>query len=126
MVKELYSVGCFSFDSAKDLAEFKINFPNEWESVKNKALRKSTLKVDDLQDFVDYLDSLQNQPDICLAYQADRARGHGYYTTVWCNGLEVRGIFGYHDSDDIKDHLVFEIMSLSKWKGMKIRQNLCR
>ena len=126
MVKEIYSCGCFNFTSAKDLADFKNNYPSDWEVVKNKPLRKSMIAVDNYNDFVDYIDSLQTMPDICLAYQADNARGHGYYTTVWCNGLEIRGIFGYHESDDIKDHLVFEMMSLSKWKETKIRQNYCR
>ena len=126
MVKELYSVGCFTFESAKDLADFKINYPTEWHKVSRFPLRKSTLKVDDLQDFVDYIDSLQTLPDICLAYQSDRARGHGYYTTVWCNGLEIRGIFGYLTSDDISDHLVFEMITLSTWKGLEVRQNKCR
>ena len=126
MVNTIYSCGCFKFDSAKDLAEFKINFPNEWEVVRNKPLRKSMLEMDNYQDFVDYIDSLQVEPDICLAYRHDNARGYGYYTTVWCNNLEIRGIFGYHESDDIKDHLVFEMLSLSKWKEMKIRTNLCR
>ena len=126
MVKEIYSCGCFNFNSANDLAEFKNNFPNELEVVKRKPLKVSMLAMDSFQDFVDYIDSLQNQPDICLAYRADNARGYGYYTTVWINGLEVRGIFGYLDSYDIKDHLVFEMISLTKWSFMKIRQNYCR
>ena len=78
------------------------------------------------QDFVDYIDSLQQMPDICLAYRADNARGHGYYTTVWVNGLEIRGIFGDLDSDIISNHLVFEMISLTKWSDIKIRQNYCR
>ena len=126
MVNTIYSIGGFNFDSAKDLAEFKINFPNEWEVVKNKPLRLSILEMDSLQDFVDYIDSLQKMPDICLAYRADNARGHGYYTTVWVNGLEIRGIFGYLDSDIISNHLVFEMISLTKWSDIKIRQNYCR
>ena len=126
MVNKIYSCGCFNFNSANDLAEFKNNFPNEWEVVKRKPLKVSMLAMDSFQDFVDYIDSLQNQPDICLAYRADNARGYGYYTTVWINGLEVRGIFGYLDSYDIKDHLVFEMISLTKWSFMKIRQNYCR
>ena len=126
MVKEIYSCGCFNFNSANDLAEFKINYPSDWEVVKNKPLRKSMLRMDTYQDFVDYLDSLAKQPDICLAYRFDNARWYGYTTTVWCNGLEIRGIFGYLDSDDIKDHLVFEMIALTKWAGMKIRTNLCR
>ena len=126
MVNTIYSCGGYSFYSAKELAEFKINYPNEWDSIKNIPLKKSGIQMDEYQDFVDYLDSLEKEPDICLAYRADNARGHGYYTTVWCNSLEIRGIFGYHDSDNIKDHLVFEMLSLSKWKEMKIRTNLCR
>ena len=126
MVNTIYSLGGFNFDSAKDLAEFKINFPNEWEVVKNKPLKLSILEMDSLQDFVDYIDSLQKMPDICLAYRADNARGHGYYTTVWVNGLEIRGIFGYLDSDIISNHLVFEMISLTKWSDIKIRQNYCR
>ena len=128
MVKEIYSCGCFNFSSAKDLADFKINFPSDWEVVKNKPLRKSMIRMDFYQDFVDYLYSLQSMPDICLAYCPDNARGHGYYTTLWCNKLEIRGIFGYLDSDNIYE-LVDEIdqfISLTKWKGMKIRQNYCR
>ena len=126
MVKEIYSCGCFNFESAKDLADFKNNYPIHWEEVKNKPLRKSMIAVDFYQDFVDYIDSLQVEPDICLAYRHDNARGHGYYTTVWINGLEIRGIFGYLESNNIKDHLVFEMVAMSKWKGMKIRTNLCR
>ena len=125
MVKEIYSLGGYKFNSIKELAEFKTQFPNEWELVKDSPLKRSGLSMD-YDDFVDYIDSLQKMPDICLAYRADNARGHGYYTTVWCNGLEIRGIFGYLESEDIKDHLVFEMMSLSKWKELKIRTNLCR
>ena len=126
MVKEIYSCGCFNFTSAKDLADFKINYPSDWEVVKEKPLRLSMLRMDELQDFVDYIDSLQTMPDICLAYQADNARGHGYYTTVWCNGLEIRGIFGYHESDALEEHLVYEMIAMSKWNGLKIRTNFCR
>ena len=126
MIKEIYSCGGFYFYSAKELAEFKINYPNEWDSIKNIPLKKSGIQMDEYQDFVDYLDSLAKQPDICLAYSADNARGHGYYTTVWCNNLEIRGIFGYHESDIILDHLVYEMISLTIWSGMKIRQNNCR
>ena len=126
MVKELYSCGCFTFESAKDLADFKINYPNEWDSVKHCTLRKSALSIETYQDFVDYLDSLDKMPDICLTYKFDNVRWYGFNTTVWCNGLEIRGIFGYHESSTIEDHLVFEIVGLSKWAGMEIRQKLCR
>ena len=126
MVKEIYSLGGYIFYSAKELADFKINYPNEWDSIKNIPLKKSGIQMDELQDFVDYIDSLQDMPDICLAYRADNARGHGYYTTVWCNNLEIRGIFGYLESDDIREHLLFEMISLTKWKETKIRQNYCR
>ena len=125
MVKEIYSLGGFMFYSAEALAEFKLNFSDEWETVKDRPLRLSGLSMR-YDDFVDYLDSLQKMPDICLAYRADNARGYGYYTTVWCNGLEVRGIFGYLESNNIKDHLVFEMVAMSKWHGMEIRQNYCR
>ena len=124
MVKEIYNLGGFNFYSAKELAEFKINFPSEWESVKHMPLKLSGICMD-YQDFVDYIDSLQNL-DICLAYRYDNARGYGYYTTVWVNGLEVRGIFGYLESDNIDDHLVYEMVNLSKWAGLKIRTNYCR
>ena len=127
MVKEIYSIGGFFFYSAKELAEFKFNtnYSSDWEIVKDKPLRLSGLCMQ-YDDFVDYLDSLQTQPDICLAYRADNARGYGYYTTLWVNGLQIHGIFGYHESDDINDHLVFEMVSQSKWAGMKVRQNYCR
>ena len=125
MVNTIYSLGGYRFNSANELAEFKIQFPEEWEAVKDRPLRLSGLSMD-YDDVVDYLDSLQKMPDICLAYRADNARGYGYYTTVWCNGLEIRGIFGYHESDDIDEHLVYEMISLSKWRGMKIRRNCCR
>lgn len=114
------------FNSANDLAEFKTQFPQDWDSVKDKPLRKSALSMETYQDFLDYIDSLENMPDICLAYKFDSARWYGYYTTVWINDLEVRGIFGYHESNDLKYHLVFEMVSQSKWTGMKIRTNLCR
>ena len=126
MINEIYALGGFRFYSAKEVADFKKDFPNEWEEVKSMPLKKVGLSMESLQDFLDYIDSLEKEPDICLAYQADNARGHGYYTTVWCNSLEIRGIFGYHDSDIISNHLVFEMMSLSKWKETKIRQNYCR
>ena len=126
MVKEIYTLGGYNFYSAKELAEFKINFPEYWEEVKTRPLKKSGLQVESLQDFVDYIDSLKKRPDICLAYRADNARGHGYYTTLWCNGIEIRGIFGYHDNDNIKNHLVFDIIAMSKWAGMEIRTNRCR
>ena len=96
------------------------------EIYSNSPLRLSGLGMFIYQDFVDYIDSLRNMPDICLAYRPDRARGHGFYTTVWVNGLEIRGIFGYHDSDIISNHLVFEMVAMSKWSTMKIRTNLCR
>lgn len=126
MVRELYSIGGFAFYSAKELAEFKINYPNDWDSIKSKPLKKSGLSLDEYQDFVDYIDSLEKMPDICLAYRADNARNYGYYTTVWVNGLEIRGIFGYLDSDNLKEHLLFEIVAMSKWHATKVRQNLCR
>ena len=125
MVKEIYSIGGFYFYSAKEVAEFKTNFPEEWEAIKDRPLKLRGLSMD-YDDFVDYLDSLQTKPDICLAYRADNARGYGYYTTVWCNDLEIRGIFGYLESNDIKDHLIFEVVSMSKWANLKVRQNCCR
>ena len=128
MVKEIYSLGGYCFYSAKDLADFKIQFPDEWELMKDSPLRLSGLSMSSYDDFPDYLDSLENMPDICLAYRADNARGHGLYTSLWINGLEVRGIFGYYESDLISE-LVDEIdqfISQSKWAGMKIRTNLCR
>ena len=126
MVKSIYSLGGYNFYSAKELAEFKINYPSDWEVVKTNPLRLKGLQIETYQDFVDYLDSLQEEPDLCLAYQSDRARGHGYYTTLWCNKLEIRGIFGYLESDNIDDHLVYEMVNLSKWKGLKVRTNYCR
>ena len=126
MIKEIYSIGGFMFYSAKEVAEFKIQEEEEYNEVKHLPLKKSGIKVDTYQDFVDYLDSLAKQPDICLAYAFDNARWYGFNTTVWCNGLEIRGIFGYHESSTIEDHLVFEIVGLSKWAGMEIRQKLCR
>ena len=126
MVNTIYSCGGYRFNSAKELAEFKTQFPEEWELMKDSPLRLSGLSMFSYQDFVDYIDSLQKEPDMCLAYRADNARGYGYYTTVWIDGLEIRGIFGYLESDNLKDHLVFEMMSLTKWSNTKIRQNYCR
>lgn len=126
MVNEIYSIGGFMFYSAKELAEFKVQECEYWEQVKHLPLKKSGLQVTTYQDVVDYLDSLQKMPDICLAYRFDNARWYGYYTTVWIDGLEVRGVFGYHDSNDISQHLLFEIISMTKWAGMEIRQKCCR
>ena len=126
MVKEIYSIGGFMFYSAKEVAEFKIQEEEYYNEVKHLPLKKSGLLIETYQDFVDYLDSLQQKPDICLAYKADNARGYGYYTTLWCNNLEIRGIFGYHESDNIKDHMVFDVVAMSKWHGMEVRQNYCR
>ena len=126
MVKEIYSIGGFYFYSAKEVADFKTQESEYWEQVKHLPLKKRGIQVDTYQDFVDYLDSLEKEPDICLAYSFDNARWYGYYTTVWVNGLEVRGIFGYLESNNIKDHLVFEMVAMSKWHGMEIRQNNCQ
>ena len=126
MVNTIYSCGGYRFNSAKELAEFKTQFPEEWELMKDSPLRLSGLSMFSYQDFVDYIDSLQKEPDMCLAYRADNARGYGYYTTLWVNGLEIRGIFGYLESNNIQDHLVFEMVAMSKWQNMKIRQNYCR
>ena len=126
MVKEIYSLGGFYFYSAKEVAEFKTQEQEYWEEVKHLPLKKRGLLMETYQEFVDYLDSLDNMPDICLAYHFDNARGYGLYTTLWCNDLEIVGIFRYLESNHLKDHLVFEMVSLSKWKGMKIRTNMCR
>ena len=127
MVNKIYSLGGYNFHSAKDLADWKLNFPSDWEGVKNIPLRLSGISMQ-YDDFVDYLNSLQNMPDICLAYRADRARGHGLYTSLWINGLEIRGIFGYHDSDNVYKLVDFidQLINQSKWAGMKIRRNYCR
>ena len=127
MVKEIYSLGGYRFNSAKELAEFKIQFPVSWESMKDMPLKLRGLSMG-YDDFSDYLDSLKNMPDICLAYKPDNARGHGLYTTLWINHIEVRGIFGYYESDNIYELLdeVEQFVSQSKWAGMKIRTNLCR
>lgn len=126
MVKEIYSIGGFYFHSAKEVADFKTQESEYWEQVKHLPLKKRGLLIETYQDFVDYLDGLEKEPDICLAYSFDNARWYGYTTTVWVNGLEVWGIFGYLESNDIKDHLVFEITAMSKWSTMKVRQNNCR
>ena len=125
MVKEIYSIGGFYFYSAREVAEFKTQFPDEWEAVKDRPLKLSGLSMD-YDDFLDYLDSLEKMPDICLAYRADNARGYGFYTTLWIDGLDVSGIFGYLDSNNLEEHLLFEMIAMSKWTGMKIRQNCCR
>ena len=127
MIKKIYSLGGYRFYSVQELAEFKTNFPEEWDAVKDSPLRLSGVCMD-YDDFADYLNSLQNKPDICLAYRADNARGHGLYTTLWVDKLEVRGIFGYYDSDDIYELVdeVDQFISQSKWAGMKIRTNFCR
>jgi len=127
MVNKIYSCGGFNFTSAKDLADFKIQFPDEWETVKDSPLKLSGISMS-YDDFSDYLNSLKNMPDICLAYRQDRARGHGLYTTLWVDGLEIRGIFGYYESDNIYELVdeIDEFISQSKWVGMKIRQNYCR
>ena len=114
------------FYSAKEVAEFKTQEQEYWEEVKHLPLKKRGLVIENYPEFVDYLDSLEKEPDICLAYRFDNARWYGYYTTVYINGLEIRGIFGYHDSNNISEHFLFEMVSQSKWAGMKIRQNYCR
>ena len=127
MVKEIYSCGGYKFDSVKSLAEFKTQFPEEWELIKDSPLKLSGLCMS-YDDFVDYLNSLQKMPDICLAYRRDNARGHGFYTSLWANGLEIRGIFGYYESNSIQELVdeVDDFISQSVWAGMKIRTNLCR
>ena len=127
MVKETFSLGGYRFYSAKDLAEFKTQYPQEWELIKDSPLKLSGL-VMEYDDFPDYLNSLENKPDICLAYRADNARGHGLYTTLYINKLEVRGIFGYYESDSVYELIeeVDQLISQSKWAGMKIRTNCCR
>ena len=114
------------FYSAKEVAEFKLQETEYWEQVKHLPLKKVGLQVENLVDFLDYLDSLEKQPDICLTYRFDNARWYGYTTTVWVNHLEIRGIFGYLDSNNIEEHELFNIVAMSKWAGMKVRQNRCR
>ena len=126
MVKEIYSIGGFYFYSAREVAEFKLQEPEYWQEVKNLPLKKRGLLIETYQDFVNYLDGLEKEPDICLDYRLDNERWYGYTTTVCCNGLEIRGIFGYLESNNIKDHLVFDMVAMSKWHGMEIRQNNCR
>ena len=123
MVKEVYSLGEYCFYSAKELAKFKIRFPYSWESVKDKPLKLSGLFMAYDDDLPDYLDSLEDQPDICLAYQPDDYHGYGFYTTLWINGLRVRGIFSYYESNSIHKlvDLIDQFISKSKWAGMKIR-----
>ena len=126
MVTEIYSLGGYYFYSAKELAEFKIQEPEYWESIKHLPLKKRGILIENYNEFVDYLDSLDKKPDICLTYHFDNARGYGLYTTLWCNSLEILGIFRYLESNNTKDHLVYDMIALSKWKGLKIRTNYCR
>ena len=121
MVKEIYSLGGFMFYSAEALAEFKLNFPDDWEKVQNKPLKKTGIMIDSCQDFLDYLNSLNHCPDICIDYSADVYMEEFYHTTVWCDNIEVRGIFACQ-SINLEEHWVFEIISQSKWSGMKIIQ----
>lgn len=129
MVKEIYSLGSYIFYSAEALAEFKLNFPDDWEKVQNKPLKKTGIILESYQDFLDYLNSLNHCPDICIDYSSDVDRWEGYVdrwegypTTVWCDNIEVRGIFVYQESLSLEEHWVFEIISQSKWSGMKIIQ----
>ena len=128
MVNTIYSCGGYRFESAKDLADFKIQFPDEWKLVKDSPLKLSGLYVSSYDELIDYLNSLQDMPDIYLAYQVDRARGYGFYTRLWVNGLEVNGIFGYYESNSILEMVdeVDQFVSQSKWNGLKIRTKLCR
>ena len=121
MVKEVYSLGEYCFYSAKSLAEFKTRFPYSWESVKDKPLKLSGVFLT-YDDFPDYLDSLENQPNICLTYNFDDYHGYGFYTTLWCNGLRVHGIFSYYENSiyELLDE-IDQFISKSKWAGMKIR-----
>ena len=109
------------FDSVEALAEFKLNFPDDWEKVQNKPLKKTGIMIDSCQDFLDYLNSLKHCPDICIDYSADVDRWEGYPTTVWCDNIEVLGIFACQPIN-LEEHWVFEIISQSKWSGMKIIQ----
>ena len=110
------------FYSAEALAEFKLNFPDDWEKVQNKPLKKTGIMLESCQDFLDYLNSLNHCPDICIDYSADVDRWEGYPTTVWCDDIEVRGIFSYQKSLTLAEHWVFKIVTQSKWSGMKIIQ----
>ena len=122
MVKEIYSLGGFRFYSAEELAEFKLNFPDEWEKVQNEPLKKSGIMLKSSQDFLDYLNSLNHCPDICIDYTAGFGMCEGYPTTVWCDDLEVLGIFSYQESLTLAEHWVFKIVAQSKWSGMKLSQ----
>ncbi len=122
MVKDLYSLDGYIFYSANDLAEFKLNFTDAWEQVKDKPLKKCGIVLKSHQDFLDYLNSLNHCPDIWIDYSAHGIMCEGYPTTVWCDNLEVRGIFQYQESLYLEDHWVFKIVSQSKWSGMKIWQ----
>ena len=118
MVKEIYSLGRYIFYSAEQLAEFKLNFPDEWEKVQNEPL----IMIESSQEFLDYLNSLNHCPDILIDYSPDGHMWEGYPTTVWCDDIEVCGIYSCQDSLTLADHWVFKIVSQSKWSGMKIWQ----
>ena len=122
MVKDIYSLGGYIFYSAEELAEFKLNFPDNWEEVQNEPLKKCGIMIESSQDFLDYLDSLDHCPDIRIDYSANGDRWEGYPTTVWCDDIEVRGIFSYQDSLILEEHWAFKIITQSKWSGMKIWQ----
>ena len=115
MMKEIYSIGGFYFYSAKEVAEFKTQETEYWEQVKHLPLKKRGIMLESLDNFLDYLNSLEHCPDICIEYSADDYMEEFYHTTVWCDNLEVRGI-------NLEEHWVFEIISQSKWSGMKIIQ----
>ena len=121
MMKEIYSIGGFYFYSAKEVAEFKTQETEYWEQVKHLPLKKRGIMIDSCQDFLDYLNSLNHCPDICIEYSADDYMEEFYHTTVLCDNLEVRGIFACQ-SLNLEEHWVFEIISQSKWSGMKIIQ----
>ena len=92
MIKEIYSLGRYLFYSAEELAEFKLNFPNNWEEVQNMPLKKAGIILKSHQDFLDYLNSLNHCPDICIDYSPDGHMWEDYPTTVWCDDIEVCGI----------------------------------
>ena len=121
MVKELYSCGGYTFNSAKDFAEFKTEFSEYWEDVKDSPLKKTGIMLESCQDFLDYLNSLNHCPDICIDYIADEYMEEFYHTTVWCDNIEVCGFFACQPIN-LEEHWVFEIISQSKWSGMKIIQ----
>ena len=77
----------------------------------------------DLKGLLNFLNSLEETPEICLSYSYNVV-GAGVYTQLRINNFLIEGACGYTNYIDRSP--ICEVVYSSKWRGTPIRQRLCR